>query len=249
VDAARTPLAPRRRQGRGAPSGAIVGLIFMENWAQLLLVWKDAFPVECPRKWSLLEKLACTVVVDVSTFSLGNVKQLVRKQFPGSRLFMDLYVITWLVVLILILNTGLWLGRTAAVLIAAYRIVDIVNYRLLFLLLKSETKPWATDVIRRSVVIAFTNFIEVVIAFATIYLQTGSIVQDSSKLALSNPTDALYFSSVTMTTLGYGDFLPTDATGRWLVMAQISTTIVFLIFLLPALVSVFSPALTNGKAH
>jgi len=37
---------------------------------------------------------------------------------------------------------------------------------------------------------------------------------------ISSPRDALYFSVVTITTLGYGDIHPVTGTGRWLSLIQ-----------------------------
>lgn len=37
-----------------------------------------------------------------------------------------------------------------------------------------------------------------------------------------SPTDALYFSTATFTTLSYGDFVPVGAAGRWLAMFEAS---------------------------
>jgi Ion channel len=210
----------------------------------LRLIWKNQFPPDKHRDWSLLEKLICTVTVVLGLFSLSNVKTPLRRRFPVlHHLFMDLYVLAWLVVLTYLLFSGYKCPWLIVVLVAAYRIVDIVNYRVLFLFLKSETKPWTAGVIRRSVAVALVNFFETVMAFAIIYLRTGTIVEGNSGTVLNSPTNALYFSLTTMTTVGFGDFVAKGRAGHWLVMSEICSAIVFILFLLPALMSVFSPEL------
>ncbi len=58
-----------------------------------------------------------------------------------------------------------------------------------------------------------TAIFVVVMTFATIYRFGGLITPDG--LISNNPHDALYFSLVTWTTLGFGDFQPTDAVRYW----------------------------------
>jgi hypothetical protein len=158
---------------------------------------------------------------------------------------MDVYVLLWASIVSLTLFSGV-IASWIAVIVACYRIVDIVNYRIFFLLVKSQEKPWTEDVLRRSLVIAVVNFYEVVVGFAILYLHCDCVRQTGGDLGgLQGPIAAFYFSLVTMATVGYGDFVATTALGRELVIAQITSTIVFVLFLLPALVSVFSSSLTS----
>ena len=56
----------------------------------------------------------------------------------------------------------------------------------------------------RSVLLTSFSFIQLVIAFSVFYFQLGNQFQE----IIRNQFQALYFSFVTITTLGYGDFLP-----------------------------------------
>ena len=164
-----------------------------------------------------------------------------------SHLFMDVFVLVWTVVMSFALFCGrlqLWIAM-----VAVYRIVDIVSYRVFFLLVKSQEKPWKEDILRRSLVIAVVNFYEIVVGFAVLYLYTGCIVQAGTPNPLPGAGAAFYYSLVTMTTLGYGEYVPLNNVGRVLVVAQLTTTIIFLLFLLPALVSVFSSRLTRDSEN
>ena len=48
--------------------------------------------------------------------------------------------------------------------------------------------------------------------------------------------DATYFSFVTLTTLGYGDFLPVTEAGRKIVIWQLFTTVELLFAILPLVI-------------
>jgi voltage-gated potassium channel Kch len=210
-------------------------------WELVTLIWANRFPSEKPRDRTLIEKLISTVTILIFTLSLSQLKEVIRKRsLRASHIFMDLYVIVWFMVLVALLGWGNKINAWILLAIAAYRIIDIVNYRILFLFLKSEEKPWTATVIRRSLAIVLTNFLELVIAFAIIYMNTETIKETTTGAWLSRPTEALYFSLVTMTTVGFGDFVPVTALGRWLAMAQLLCTLIFVLFLVPALISVFS---------
>lgn len=207
-------------------------------------IWRNKYPA-VPRSRSPIEKIFSTTCIILCMGSLSNLRNLLPEPKRRSRWFMDVYVLLWATLLAIMLFSGR-VGWCFAIPIAAYRLMDIVSYRLYFLLVKSEEKPWTADVLRRSILIVVVNFYEVVTAFAILYLATGSIASSKTQThPVSHSSSAFYFSLVTMTTLGYGDYLPINALGRGLVIAQLSTVLLFLIFLLPALVSVFSPGLTQ----
>ena len=116
------------------------------------------------------------------------------------------------------------------------RIFDIVTYRLYFVFLKSYWKPWKDA--RRSLIIAFANLYEVVIAYGLLFLRTGEICNYRTKL--SGFWNTIYYSVVTITTLGYGDYVPTDTLSRILVICELLTGIAFLIMIIPPLMALFS---------
>src|SRR4051812_16054276 len=59
-------------------------------------------------------------------------------------------------------------------------------------------------------IIGLLSLISIIVAFASIYRYFG-IVQASNLAINHDPRDCLYFSAVTWTTLGYGDFYPTPS--------------------------------------
>lgn len=76
------------------------------------------------------------------------------------------------------------------------------------------------------------------------YMQLCSDSENCTKLQIMNDDgtplktrmDAIYFSAVTITTLGYGDYTPTTSTARGLVLWELGTGLLMLIILFPLLV-------------
>ena len=82
----------------------------------------------------------------------------------------------------------------------------------------------------RSFVIALLNYLEIVTAFAVLYIDWGSF---NSQLS---PIQAFYFSLVTASTVGFGDFIP-EGNGYYLVVWQISVFFIFVVLVLSTLAS------------
>lgn len=78
--------------------------------------------------------------------------------------------------------------------------------------------------------------IAVVSGFAAMYIQSGGIA-NTEKEVLKCWIDGVYFSMVTITTLGYGDFAPTCSQGRLLVIWQLCTGFLLLLGIFPLVVA------------
>lgn len=210
----------------------------------IVQLWSDRYPPDRPRRHGLAEKVVMTPVILSRLLSFDQAKVLFGGN--GAHVFMDLYVLLFAFLVTTTLFLPNHLGRLG-VIIAVYRILDIVTYRIYFLLVKSQDRPWSPDVLRRSLAIAVINFCETVVAYAIVYSFSGRIVASTTAILQHSfsPTTALYYSAVTATTLGYGDYVPSDDLSRMIVVSQLFTTIVFLIFVIPALVSTFSSRTSN----
>ncbi len=162
-------------------------------------IWTNQYP-DPPhaREHSLIEKLFCTVFTAITLISLSNIKPLFGR---FQHAFMDSYVILWVAFDSIILFVW-YLPTHWAVFIAVYRLIDIVSYRMFFILVKSQERPWSPDILRRSVLIVLLNFYECVACVALVYLRMGC-VQNYSGSVLDTPFTALYYILVTKTTLGY----------------------------------------------
>jgi hypothetical protein len=98
---------------------------------------------------------------------------------------------------------------------------------------------------RRWVMMAPIGLIPVILAFAILYLFHGC---DFGPSPILEPLQAVYFSMVTFTTLGYGDYHPVTDVGRILVVAELGFFILFLAIKLPIAVSVLRVKGTTGRA-
>lgn len=190
-----------------------------------------------------------TVLVFPAWLSVANF--LISKEHDGeaelrATPWMDYYIAGWAIGLTFILwRLGLVhnissLPRWAAwpiVVLVGYRILDSISYRLYYIFFKSIWKPWRDS--RRSLGIAFANVYEVVIGYAILYLISNEIVDTCGK-TLSSGFTAAYYSFVTITTLGYGDYAPSGWLSRGLVIAELLTGLTFLIVIIPSLVSLIS---------
>lgn len=76
----------------------------------------------------------------------------------------------------------------------------------------------------RSMILLFFNFIEVIGSFGVIYAAGNYLNQSVSDWA-----DALYFSLITGSTIGYGDIYPVTPDGRLIIMVQIVSSLSFLL--------------------
>ncbi len=74
----------------------------------------------------------------------------------------------------------------------------------------------------RSIWLAIITYVEVVLAFAFLFIQPGiEVIRTSCGNTVSTPSEAVYFSFVTITTLGYGDYAPSNALAQRLVVTEV----------------------------
>lgn len=81
---------------------------------------------------------------------------------------------------------------------------------------------------KRSIILVFLNYFEIVLNFATFYLAAGALkFTDGTDVVKS--LDAAYFSFITAVTIGYGDITPVtgDVVAKKLIIMQ---SIIFLVF-------------------
>lgn len=96
--------------------------------------------------------------------------------------------------------------------------------------------------INRSLILLFMNFFEIVLCFSLLYLTSQSVLATDCGNKVDNPLDSIYFSVVTITTLGYGDFRPIGVLGRLIVIFEALTGLLFVVV-------IFSSFLQMSRPH
>ena len=129
---------------------------------------------------------------------------------------MHAYVLGWITTLGLLLFTRSTALLRVSVFFAVWDILDILCYRLYFVFVKSRSTQWTSATIRRTLVMATANVIEIVLGFAILYARIGDMRDTQFPDRCVSPISDLYFSITTITTVGFGDFVPADDPSRLL---------------------------------
>ena len=132
-----------------------------------------------------------------------------------------------------------WLSFSTAIVADLYLILLLIEVAMRRK--SAEIQRWLIDVpltITSLFVVALLS-VAIVTSFARMYLASGGVIDSniSERRLLDDNWDAIYFSAVTFATLGFGDFVPVTRGARMLVVWQLATTILFLLGILPLLVS------------
>jgi len=112
-------------------------------------------------------------------------------------------------------------------------VIWIMVYVLLETVLYIPTLIFASDMFskprsyKRSMLLLFLNYIEIILAFAVLY-SCGNYLNKP----LENWFDAVYFSTITSSTIGYGDFYPATTFGKVLASVQALLFLFFVVLFL-----------------
>ncbi|MFM9471386.1 potassium channel family protein [Flavobacterium psychrophilum] len=112
-------------------------------------------------------------------------------------------------------------------------IIFVMTYVLLETVLYIPTLIFASDLFsrprsyKRSMLLLFFNYMEIVLAFAVLYSCGNHLNKD-----FTHWFDALYFSIITSSSIGYGDFYPVTIFGKFLVSMQALLFLFFVILFL-----------------
>lgn len=141
------------------------------------------------------------------------------------KLAVEFYVILKLILPIIYFKLNLTEYLSIAIL-ASYMAVETLVYLAALIFLSNEfTKPISY---RRSILTLFINYIEICLDFAVIYSYCNFAIPNFFKEKLTTGIQAIYFSFVTSTTVGFGDITVTNSFGQTLVIIQI---LLFLMFI------------------
>lgn len=136
-------------------------------------------------------------------------------------LVMDFYILAKVIFPILILTNN-WQTNEVIVYILIYILLETVFYipTLIFASdLYSQPRSY-----KRSMLLLFFNYLESVLSFAVFY-RTGNYLN----APLNNWFDAVYYSFVTSSTIGYGDYYPVSNEGKIFTILQVFLFLFFVI--------------------
>jgi hypothetical protein len=216
-------------------SGLFLGFLKrVSSWGLLNYFWRQF------ARWKLSPRLNDEV-------SDAEADQLVKRM-------LEVYSMVWMGVLVAFyvallqaisfgFHFAIWGFALPAVIVAFYRLVEILSFSVeLHARDKYETKAQMRAVAR-----TIWHYLECVVSFGTFYV-TAYLWGDAFSTRTPPPfleswVTPLYFSFVTITTLGYGDFSPQRWFGQILVMVEVLTGLVlFLVVLQRALSAAASPS-------
>jgi hypothetical protein len=153
------------------------------------------------------------------------IKYLASKKGPEYEdLALDCYVLIKVALPLLILINQ-WQNNNFILVVMVYVMLETVLY--------IPTLIFASDLFsrprsyKRSMLLLFFNYIEMVFAFGVLY---------SCDNYLNKPFthwfDAIYFSTVTSSTIGFGDFYPVKTFGKFLVSVQSLLVLLYVVLFL-----------------
>jgi len=132
--------------------------------------------------------------------------------------------------------------RVPATIITSYFLLDLMFYVAAIIFLADIYGSTVSDL--RTLFFIIFNYFEVILVFANLHVQWGGL-----NIEHLCPIQALYFSIVTSTTLGYGDICPVTSAAQLRVVAQLIVGIVFVSVFLAAALNRISSSKNKDKVQ
>jgi len=158
----------------------------------------------------------------------------------AAAIFIDCWILGWLALELSLLFT---LDVTLIVLVlTSYRLFEVIQAYINILLFHRIRHPvelgrFAIVSHTRTLLIGMLSYVEVGILFSFIYLAKPELIRP----ALASAHSALYFSFVTLATLGYGDYVPLG-NARGIAIAECLIGVFFVATLLARFVALLPSA-------
>lgn len=173
-----------------------------------------------------LEKIVRLFLVSVQFIFPGiHIRQFsVRWGVITRNLFIEFYVLFKTVLPVIFLASGLYVHKWT-VAISAYLLFESVCYVAALIFVSDMfVRPRSY---RRNILMLFLNYLELSFSYAVIY---GGLHLLGNKP--TSAVDYIYFSIITATTIGYGDFMPVGHLGKMVVCMQAITVVAFVVLFL-----------------
>lgn len=147
-----------------------------------------------------------------------------RKGVQYKDLAVDIFVIMKAIFPLLILANG-WQEHTFIIVLMVYLVLETVFY--------IPTLIFASDLFstprsyKRSILLLFFNYLEMVFAFAVLYS-----CDDYLNKPFTHWFDPIYFSTVTSSTIGFGEYYPVKPIGKFLISIQSVLVLMYVVLFL-----------------
>jgi len=147
-----------------------------------------------------------------------------RKGVQYKDLAVDIFVIMKAIFPLLILTNG-WQEHTFIIVLMVYLVLETVFY--------IPTLIFASDLFstprsyKRSILLLFFNYLEMVFAFAVLYS-----CDDYLNKPFTHWFDPIYFSTVTSSTIGFGEYYPVKPIGKFLISIQSVLVLMYVVLFL-----------------
>lgn len=146
----------------------------------------------------------------------------------------EYYVLSTTTMMILILVLW-WRSHWIWITITIYVFIDLIVY-LFGLIILSKLNQSQPN-IRRNLILLWINMIQIISAFAIMYLGSWSLYRAWTNIAVLSWLDAFYFSIATFATVWYGDMVTIGHLGHFIAICQIMTSFLFISLVLSSVVS------------
>lgn len=129
------------------------------------------------------------------------------------------FVWIWLLDILSPIGCLTWLPISLVIICVCYRIVEIIFYQFFALLVTIEETLRSPE---RMLALLILNYFEIIFWFAFFYRISYDLflIREGVNISLNSISGSLYFSVVTMTTLGYGDITPNNIIAMFLISFQ-----------------------------
>lgn len=179
------------------------------RWENVQAIWNNTFEEDAGLEKIVRLALACSQFLFPGMY----VKHAFWRMGPLYQdLAMELFVVLKTLFPLVVIWQG-WQTHPWVLGLAVWMMLETVLY--------IPTLIFASDVFasprsyRRTTLLLFLNYIEVVLSFAVVYASHPMLNK-----VFSDWTEAVYFSMVTSSTIGFGDIYPVTPAGRLLVILQ-----------------------------
>lgn len=153
------------------------------------------------------------------------IKQVsIKKGVEFQDLMLDLYILVKVLLPLIILINSLQ-NQTLLLYLLLYFLLETLLYvPTLIFASDSFSRPRSY---KRSMLLLFFNYLEIVFSYAVLY-SCGNYLNAK----FNHWFDAIYFSIITSSSIGYGDFYPTTLYGKVLVSSQAFIFLIFVVLFL-----------------